>query len=173
MHIEREQKEIKKSKTMNFFCSSSCAAKYNNKLFPKRKRKITYCAICSKELIDNRNKFCGPCLKNKEVVNFTYEEVAGKRKYQKHSRIRQHARKVYLQSDLPKQCIICGYSKHFDICHINSIGEFQKETLIKEINSISNLIALCRNHHWELDHSLLGEEEMKIINKHLEERIVP
>jgi hypothetical protein len=36
--ILRSQKEINRSKTKNFFCSSGCAAIYNNKKYPKRKK---------------------------------------------------------------------------------------------------------------------------------------
>lgn len=69
--------------------------------------------------------------------------------------IRTLSRKKYLRSNLPKQCFVCGYDKHFDVCHVKDIKTYSENTLIKEINSFDNLIALCKNHHWEFDHGEL------------------
>lgn len=52
-------------------------------------------------------------------------------------------------------CAMCGYDKHFEICHIKSIADFSETALLSEINNIGNLIPLCPNHHWELDHGLI------------------
>lgn len=54
-----------------------------------------------------------------------------------------------------KACRICGYSKHIEIGHVKPISEFDETTLLSIINAPGNLIPLCRNHHWELDHGLL------------------
>ena len=73
----------------------------------------------------------------------------------KYSRIRSSARAVF--KDLLKEsCQICGYDKHVELCHIKSISSFEENTLVKEINSKDNLIMLCPNCHWELDHGLLN-----------------
>ncbi|MBE7514091.1 MAG: HNH endonuclease [Anaerolineales bacterium] len=34
--------------------------------------------------------------------------------------------------------------------------EFFPDSLLSEINAIDNLMALCPNHHWELDNHLLS-----------------
>lgn len=49
-------------RTKNHFCSSSCAATYNNKKYPKRKKQPTNrnCAVCN-EMIPKRNKYCENC----------------------------------------------------------------------------------------------------------------
>jgi len=53
-------------------------------------------------------------------------------------------------------CAICGYTNHYEICHIKSVSSFPPDALIvKEINNINNLIALCPNHHWEFDNDIL------------------
>lgn len=65
--------------------------------------------------------------------------------------IRRHAVKIYESSDKPKACNKCGYNKHYEICHIKAVSDFVDETLVEEINSINNLIALCPNCHWEFD----------------------
>ena len=80
--------------------------------------------------------------------------MIGKRAYQKHSRIRDLARRAYDTSGLPKSCSVCGYDKHYELHHVKSIGSFAPTTPISIINDPSNLVALCPNHHWEADHIL-------------------
>jgi predicted restriction endonuclease len=69
--------------------------------------------------------------------------------------VRSHARKVFAESGKPKKCAVCGYDKHVEICHVREIATFPPETPVREINDLTNLVALCPNHHWELDHGLL------------------
>lgn len=69
--------------------------------------------------------------------------------------IARNARRVYSASDKPKRCMNCGYDKHYQVCHIKAVSEFDDNTLIKEINDLSNLVALCPNCHWEFDNNLL------------------
>jgi predicted restriction endonuclease len=83
------------------------------------------------------------------------------RAYQINSRIRELARNIYRQSDKPKQCLICGYYLHYEVCHIKSISDFSPDTPISIVNDLSNLIALCPNHHWELDNGHLTLADLK------------
>lgn len=71
------------------------------------------------------------------------------------SGIQKDARSVYKKSETKKECLICGYDKHYEVAHIKSVASFTNETLISEINNINNLMALCPNHHWEYDKGLL------------------
>lgn len=71
------------------------------------------------------------------------------------SAIANHARKLYMESDRPKSCAICGYNKHVDVAHIRRVSSFSDESFIGEINNMDNLIALCPTHHWEFDNNLL------------------
>lgn len=66
--------------------------------------------------------------------------------------------------------ILCEYSKHIDICHIKDISSFPDETLIKEINNLNNLLALCKNHHWEFDKNIMVAKDQKKITSHLNDR---
>lgn len=137
------------------FCSRSCSAKTNNKT-PKRKKSINYCSSCGKQTGFFRRKFCSKCNPmNKDWNNVTYGEATKARKYQKNSRIRDLSRRTYKTSGKPKCCTICGYDTHFEVCHIKSISSFPPTATVGEINNINNLIALCPNHHWELDHGNL------------------
>lgn len=163
--IARTHAEMKKSKTGNVFCSRSCSAKFNNKLFPKRSLE----GICSKceQSISSHFTYCNQCFQDSLIENKPYGDFISGENYQRNARVRQHARNKYLKSDLPKHCILCHYSKHFDICHLKEISSFHKDSLIREINNIFNLIALCKNHHWELDHNLMSLEDLAIIQKHI------
>jgi predicted restriction endonuclease len=53
-----------------------------------------------------------------------------------------------------------GYDKHYDTCRIKEVKSFPGTVKISEINHISNLIALCKNHHWELDHGLMSKPDL-------------
>ena len=104
----------------------------------------------------DRRKVCNDC--NKNTVDWskvTYGEVKGLRKYQKNSRIRGLTRTVYLNSTGPRECKHCGYDKHFEVCHIKGISTHDDKVFVSTINSLDNLVALCRNCHWELDHGRL------------------
>lgn len=147
------------------FCSRSCAASFNNTKIHKRKPGIRFCKYCGKELEIIRYekskkvkpiKVCDSCNFQKKDWNIiTKQDIQKLRKYQVNSRIRELARDHYYKLNLPKVCKICGYVKHIEICHIKSIASFNNLTPISEINSIDNLVALCPNHHWELDNNLL------------------
>lgn len=68
------------------------------------------------------------------------------------------ARRTFNKVVGSKVCYECGYSKHIEICHIQSVSSFPGNTKIYIINSVGNLVALCPNHHWEFDH---GELEIE------------
>ena len=143
------------------FCSRNCAAKHNNKI-PKRKRKTIVCITCGKLLDHDRRKYCEGC--NPNIMNYnlvTISDLARIRKYQKNSRIRDIARRIYRSNKLLQECKICGYSKHIEVCHIKPISEFDPTSTIGTVNSISNLVALCPNHHWELDNGIIDEKSLR------------
>jgi predicted restriction endonuclease len=74
--------------------------------------------------------------------------------------IRENANVTYKNSFKYKKCYCCDYDKHIEICHIKAISEFRNEDKIKNINNLNNLIALCRNHHKELDKKIKTLEEL-------------
>lgn len=73
--------------------------------------------------------------------------------------IAKSARKNYQTSDKPKCCIICGYG-NYEVAHIKAVNEFEDDALIKDINFIENLIALCPNHHYEYDNGIIKKEDL-------------
>ena len=157
------------------YCSRRCAAIVNNSKSIKRIAiSYTNCKICGihvdlKPKPDGgfyKRNYCDPCLKALKItsligtflecdlfVNQTKGSLYSRRKnwQSANSSIRSHARKVYFASNLPKQCNVCAYDKHIEICHKKQVKEFTENVTILEINSLDNLIALCPNHHWEFD----------------------
>ena len=136
------------------FCSRSCAATLTNKT-PKRKGRVWLCGDCGCQ-VPERRKFCRNC--HPFFVDWstvTLAQMRARALYQHSARIRGIARSIYRQSDKPKRCAICGYDRHYEICHVRAINEFSDETPIATINALSNLVALCPNHHWELDNGYL------------------
>lgn len=161
------------------YCGLTCAASYNNRLHPKR-RKVRpmvldrKCRECSATFPVRRNpsgkfqvrEFCPSCAASKKDLrgdrgslhSVTKGQLFSKRRNWQSARssIQKDARTVYQSSCRPQCCLICGYEKHFQVSHRRSVSSFPPETLVGEINSIENLIALCPNHHWEHDHGLLS-----------------
>lgn len=145
-------------RTNHNFCCRGCAAIFNNKLHPKKQKINHYCIIC-KKLLTKKRKYCDDCLKNKQIdwTKITLKEViyySGQMDSNRYARIRDRAKRVYLSSNKPKKCYICGYDKHFEICHIKPIHLFDLSTPIATVNNINNLVALCPNCHWEFDNGL-------------------
>lgn len=101
-------------------------------------------------------KLYGVCYKaEKHIGQRTKDEVSGNNWWAKRVPIAKHARRVFSLSDKPKECLICGYNKHYEVCHVKAIADYDNTITIEEINNIDNLVALCRNHHWEYDNGLI------------------
>lgn len=145
------------------------------------------CTYCSKQIIRKKkrlkkNNFCSTSCANraryrikkvkvkpKKITNFEKLKTLSKgnvfEKYKSwqtaRSMIAKHARKVLHESHLDKKCHVCGYNLHVEVCHIRDVKDFPSSVKLEKINSLENLIYLCRNHHWELDngHLTLGSED--------------
>ena len=125
------------------FCDNSCSATYNNKVRElKREKKL---------------KEIKPIKQKKEKFEFLLD-MTKKELYDRHgvyhvfrAVIRKHAHYVFNKHTTKKECLICGYSNHVEVCHIKSVSSFGDNDKIRDINSIENLVGLCPNHHWEFD----------------------
>ncbi len=152
--VERECVMCGKTTTNPKFCSNSCAAKYNNQHFPKREKKVREwtCTKCGNPTTERR-KFCDDCTpRHYDWLDKTIGECSRDGYYQMYRTIRALARRLYRESGRPLHCWVCGYTDYVEICHIQPISSFDKNTLIREVNHPENLVALCPNHHWEFDH---------------------
>jgi hypothetical protein len=137
------------------FCSRSCAARFNNVLVPKR-RPEGRCAVCECT-VPRRNKYCAKHRPNKPLDRSQpICAIADGSDHPacRHARLRQDARRMYLAA-FPYRCTRCGYDKHIEVCHKRRLTSFPLETPISVVNSLSNLVGLCPNCHWEFDHGLL------------------
>lgn len=141
------------------FCSRSCAAIINNSIHIK-KPTVKRCKRCNDIIATNytQKTLCKNC--RKTYVNWsevTLQEFKQRFKtiFNMNARIRALARQTYKKSDKPKRCSICGYSKFYEVCHVKAIKDFSNDTKVSEVNNINNLISLCPNCHWELDHNLI------------------
>jgi hypothetical protein len=152
----------------NNFCSRSCAVTYNNLTKSKNgKLKPYYCKYCYKliatgwqELSTKNNtkttcQECNPNYTNWSTINIKDFKQQFKSIHQFNSRIRSLARSLYKKHNKKLMCQNCNYNLHCEICHIKPISSFPDTTSVADINNIDNLICLCRNCHWELDHGYL------------------
>lgn len=140
------------------FCNHTCAAYYNAKPIDNR---ANTCIKCAQSFLLEKKpgggfrpkKFCEVCSTEIAFENQTKGSLYSRRKdwQSANSTLRKHARQVYAASGQPQVCKVCGYDKHFEVCHIKSVKDFSEDSKVMEINAISNLIALCRIHHWEHD----------------------
>lgn len=90
----------------------------------------------------------------------TLGEMQQAAKYQVNAVLRNMARRAFRNSDRQQICQNCGYGLHVEICHIQAINSFPLETPVAVVNGLDNLMALCPNCHWELDHGMLTVEEI-------------
>lgn len=144
----------------NVYCSRACAASVNaRKNNRSHLRKITkYCLDCNSIISKAglRCKACASLASRKNLDCIVYGDIKQNNNiYNAHAKVRVYARSKYNKSGLPKVCFICGYSKHYEICHIKPVKYFPDTATLGEINEITNLVALCPNCHWEFDHDLL------------------
>lgn len=144
--FQKANNQIKRSP--NHFCSRSCAANVNNKIYKKRKR--TKKCKCGELILSDRKK-CVNCIENlnkdRKLCEITYKKLHRSSAYALvRSMARTFAKKMGWIS-----CCKCGYDKHIEIAHIKPISSFLPDDKISEINSINNLLPLCPNCHWEFD----------------------
>jgi hypothetical protein len=160
------------------FCSRSCSARYNNKIFPKRSIFLgdgTYklkgkCACGDKK--DYKANYCQKCLVIKN------HEVSLKRPIRdmiclgnariKYGQIRTWANRILEREGIEKTCSICR-NKEFDpvveAAHIQSISTFSEDALMGEVNSLDNLIYLCPSHHKLFDKGFIEKEKIVSLNR--------
>lgn len=94
---------------------------------------------------------------NDDILELTKGELFSDRKNWQSARsaIQKIARNNFKEANPNPKCAICGYSKHVEVAHIKAVNEFDDSATVREIDSLSNLIGLCPNHHWEYDNGIL------------------
>lgn len=103
--------------------------------------------------------FCKKCdFKNKRDIILDKTILEFEKDYYNNHRyviIRKYARKFLEELSIKKECNICKFDHYVECCHIKPIHSFSKETKLKEVNSINNLVFLCPNHHKMFDLGLI------------------
>ena len=150
--------EIGKSKVsiikQKQFCSHSCSAKHSNKIRIRITKNKNVDSLSSSERKQVRDSLY---LKTTKEFLFSKSSKAGDIMWQRaRACITKHAQRVAQRFNLVEKCKICGYSSHVEVCHIKAVRDFPPEATLEEINSPTNLIGLCPNHHWEFDAGLLS-----------------
>ena len=124
---------------------------YKNSVSSNVKKSIeSRCSMLGVELIiDNGH--------NDNLLDMTKGELFSDRKNWQSARsaIQKIARTNFKEANPNPKCSICGYSNHVEVAHIKPVNEFDDSATVREINSLSNLIGLCPNHHWEFDNGIL------------------
>jgi len=170
--FEKEPSQI--ARTKSNFCSRSCSARFNNKGRQRNPPKPRKCKECNKAYLcsgPHRSRIlcadCGGKYKShssyfKSLTLKDYwlrDSVKGKHPSWRNTHVRGFNRS-WNKGLLKNGCQVCGYSKHVELAHIKPISSFIETATLGEINSASNLLTLCRNHHWEFDHSLIKIEDV-------------
>ena len=129
------------------YCSRSCANRVNSRLFPSRKPAARNCKHCGAAL-QTRRTTCDSC--NPSFVDWQtvpLQQLRAKVVQQYAAQIRSLARTSYRKSRRPQACAVCGYDTHYEVCHIKPINSFLPGDFVGDVNRLSNLVALCPNHH--------------------------
>ena len=138
------------------YCSRSCANSAANRAKPKRKRKRFSCRNCGGETEQYGRAYCERCFQERydnydlQIKGEVTDPV-----------IRSRSRSVLAGE--PMQCRVCGYDKHVQACHKRAVSDFPETATLREINAPDNLVWLCPNHHWELDHQSLSIDGLRIL----------
>lgn len=105
------------------------------------------CRSCWEELNGIGNKTLGYYTSGQKYLSSKCQEI------------RTNARKVLENSVREKVCQYCHnheFDEILEVHHLKGILEFDKDTLIKEINDEANLVWLCPNHHIMLEKGLIS-----------------
>lgn len=150
------------------FCSRSCSAIASNKTSRKRIAKLTTnCQRCGISYLVRgwRKSRCQECfaLYGNQIQESRRAKTLGSIKQVAKekgihpswafSEVRSNCRAK--NGHRPKRCEVCGYETHIEYCHIKAVSTWPDTATMDEVNDPSNVVILCRNHHWEFDHGLL------------------
>lgn len=150
------------------FCNRSCSAKYTNRTHPRRK---WHCKRCgeAKPRPSRGAYYCVECrhprARNHGRVDFlTMGDLRAFYKDNKYGRLNVHTMvrskaRARLKAEGRVACERCGYGKHIEAAHVVAIVDWDDSALLVEVNGPGNLVALCPNCHWELDHGMIDASD--------------
>lgn len=169
--------DCEKKTTNAKYCSRHCAAAVNNSLNPKRIAKLRQCK-CGAIIHLTKESYslsCSCCREQRqrkrqyqrdEIGTRTLEYYCNKNQQNhpswKFAEVRSHCRRLH--AHLRTQCQICGYDNHVELAHIIALNQWPLSAILNDVNSETNILVLCPNHHWEFDHGLIKLESIPIRN---------
>ena len=154
------KKVLPLSKTQqNTFCNKSCAAKYNNVMYPKRS-KTNKCSECD-TLIKSSKKVCSPSCYAKRRKRFSMSLEETRIRNKTRARRERKSLKEWAVKLLGGKCEICGYNKclkSFDFHHKEqptkdfAISEAisHKMSRVEMRKELKKCTLLCANCHREI-----------------------
>jgi hypothetical protein len=159
-------------KTNNNFCSKSCAAKFNNKKYPKRKPEGK-CKQCLQEISASRS-YCKECRKRRKenaIGLLSYSELPQRIKERKKKSVVEYRRRTKLKAIEYKGggCQICGYNKCVASLVFHHLDPSKKDFNISHKNikswerikkEIDKCVLLCQNCHGEVHYNIT---ELKLL----------
>jgi hypothetical protein len=157
-----------KRNQLKTYCNQKCQS------FARTKAVLVFCLQCNKEfskksceLRNTSNSFCSnTCSASYNNLGISRNTNPALMKSQMSGNwIRQKAR--YVLKNSKRECLICGYNKILEVCHIKPVSDFLSTDLVSDINKINNLAYLCPNHHKELDKNLLSIKDKEILDSKL------
>lgn len=150
------------------FCNRTCSGAYKRGRPTGLKATRPKCLNCENPVGQTRHKYCSKTCSAQHRAEQSMLEQLGRTKgdlfssrknwQSARSSIQSMARSAFFANGGPSKCMECGYSKHVDVCHRRDVSDFPDDSTIAEINSLDNLIPLCKNHHWEFDNGYLEIE---------------
>ncbi len=163
------RKFLEVNESGRYFCSRKCSATVTGvgrETNPAKNRTCKRCGAAYKTKYGHTSKLlCVSCAdtfkgrsdlyKSMSVIEYqALDSVKGKHPSWRNAHIRSFARS-WSKDICQHPCQKCGYSKHVELAHIAPVSSFSENATMGEINDPSNLLALCRNCHWEFDKGLL------------------
>ena len=169
--IEKSEYDKKIRRGSEFFCSRSCAAKYNNREYPKREKTSTaeICPICGGKK-SRASGICSECNRKKRENDVMSHELGYYIGYDKKlpyitrrcTEIRKVAREIMENNkDVEKVCACCHNHEFDDVLevhHIKGIAEFSPYDKVSKVNELKNLVWLCPTHHRMVERGLIELE---------------
>jgi len=160
--FQKSEREIRLTNNRNF-CSRKCSASAQHGV-QRNPPKIRKCKKCGGDYTCangyRSEAYCNFCRSTNDHKLDTLEQIhaslhlKGKHPSWINAQVRSFNRQ-WNKNLLKLPCACCGYSLHVELCHKKPVSKFPKNATLGEINHPSNVVQLCRNHHWELDHGLL------------------
>lgn len=154
------------------YCSRSCASSVNNQLITRRKKKPQpRTCVCGShfDFRASHSRLCPTCwiVRHEErqsydlrTLGFFVTKNGGNHPSWKFAEVRGHCRSI--NGHLQKMCQVCGYATHIEYAHIIALSKWPLTTTLREVNDETNIVVLCRNHHWEFDHGVISLNDIPL-----------